>query len=291
MIMSQHPALNEGRVAVVTGAASGIGHAAAKRFAAIGMRVCLADLGGSALDETATELASLARHGAADVLAVPTDVGKLDEVQRLKDRAYGAFGEVAVLLNNAGISAGGGPWGSYEGWQRVLGVNLWGVINGVQTFTQAMIDQGTPGAIVNTGSKQGITCPPGNTAYNVTKAGVKVLTEGLAHALRNTEGCRISAHLLVPGSTFTGMTRRGRSEKPPGSWTPEQVVDFLVEGMAEGDFYIICPDNDVTRDIDNRRILWAAEDIIRNRPPLSRWHPDYQDEFAAFLASEAPFRS
>jgi hypothetical protein len=71
---------------------------------------------------------------------------------------------------------------------------------------------------------------------------------------------------------------------------PEQVIDMLVAGMAAGDFYIICPDNDVTRDIDNRRILWAAEDIIRNRPALSRWHPDYKDEFAAFLASESPFR-
>jgi hypothetical protein len=71
----------------------------------------------------------------------------------------------------------------------------------------------------------------------------------------------------------------------------EQVVHFMLAAMAAGDFYIICPDNDVTRDIDNRRILWAAEDIIRNRPALSRWHPDYKDEFATFLASEAPFRS
>jgi hypothetical protein len=124
-----------------------------------------------------------------------------------------------------------------------------------------------------------------------------VLTEGLAHALRDVEGCRITAHLLVPGSTFTGMTRRGRTTKPPGSWVPEQVIDMLVAGMAGGDFYIICPDNDVTRDIDNRRILWAAEDIIRNRPALSRWHPDYADEFAAswprkhrFGAETAPKR-
>ena len=158
-----------------------------------------------------------------------------------------------------------------------MNVNLWGVINGVHSFAQAMIDQGTPAAIVNTGSKQGITCPPGNTAYNVTKAGVKVLTEGLAHALRNIEGCQVTAHLLVPGSTFTGMTARGRTEKPPGSWMPEQVVDLMVGVMAAGDFYIICPDNDVTRDIDNRRILWAAEDIIRNRPALSRWHRDYRE--------------
>jgi NAD(P)-dependent dehydrogenase (short-subunit alcohol dehydrogenase family) len=288
--VDQHPALTEGRVAVVTGAASGIGLAAAKRFAAMGMRVCLADLGSEALDRAATEVTQSAKGAASEVLAVLTDVSQLDDVRRLKDRALDAFGEVAVLMNNAGVSAGGGSFDHYQGWQRVLGVNLWGVINGVHAFAQAMIDQGTPAAIVNTGSKQGITCPPGNTAYNVTKAGVKVLTEGLAHTLRNVAGCQVSAHLLVPGSTFTGMTAGGRTEKPAGSWMPEQVVDFMVAAMAAGDFYIICPDNDATRDIDNRRILWAAEDIIRNRPALSRWHPDYQDEFAEFLTLDAPFR-
>jgi NAD(P)-dependent dehydrogenase (short-subunit alcohol dehydrogenase family) len=282
--MAQHPALAEGRAAVITGGASGIGLAAAKRFAALGMKICLADLSEEALDRAGKQLSG------ATVVTVPTDVSRLEDVQRLKERAYAAFGEVGVLMNNAGVSAGGGPFDDYEGWQRVLRVNLWGVINGVHTFAQAMIDQGTAAAIVNTGSKQGITCPPGNTAYNVTKAGVKVLTEGLAHALRNIEGCRVTAHLLVPGSTFTGMTARGRTEKPPGSWIPEQVVDFMVTAMAAGDFYIVCPDNDVTRDIDNRRILWAAEDIIRNRPALSRWHPDYADEFAESLKLEAPFR-
>ena len=282
--MTQHPALAQGRAAVITGGASGIGLAAAKRFAALGMKICLADLSEEALDRAGKQLSG------TTVVTVPTDVSRLEDVQRLKDRAYDAFGEVAVLMNNAGASAGGGLFDQYEGWQRVLSVNLWGVINGVHTFAQAMIDQGTPSAIVNTGSKQGITCPPGNIAYNVTKAGVKVLTEGLAHALRNVVGCQVTAHLLVPGSTFTGMTARGRTEKPPGSWMPDQVVDFMLAAMAAGDFYIICPDNDVTRDIDNRRILWAAEDIIRNRPALSRWHPDYADEFAEFLKLEAPFR-
>ena len=207
-------------------------------------------------------------------------------VQALKEAAYARFGEVAVLMNNAGTAPGGGPWDHIERWRRVLEVNLWGVIHGVQTFSPAMLAQKTAGAIVNTGSKQGITCPPGDTAYNVSKAGVKVLTEALAHSLRNEEGARISAHLLIPGSTFTGMTSRGRTEKPAGAWTPDQVIDMLIAGMNQGDFYILCPDNEVTREIDNRRILWAAQDITQNRPPLSRWHPDYKEAFDQFLHAE-----
>jgi len=167
-----------------------------------------------------------------------------------------------------------------------LEVNLWGIINGVQVFTPRMLEQGTACAIINTGSKQGITCPPGDTAYNVSKAGVKVLTEALAHSLRTVEGARISAHLLIPGSTFTGMTRRERSERPAGAWLPEQVVDMLIEGIGRGDFYILCPDNEVTREVDNRRILWAAQDITENRPALSRWHPDHSAAFARFLAGD-----
>ena len=281
--MANHPALAEGRVAVITGASSGIGLAAARRFATMGMKVCLADLSAERLEAAAAEVAAAAPKGRDSVLAVPTDVSKLEQVQALKDRAYAAFGEVAVLMNNAGTAPGGGPWDHIDRWRRVLEVNLWGVINGVQTFAPAMLAQKTPGAIINTGSKQGITCPPGDTAYNVSKAGVKVMTEALAHSLRNEPGAHVSAHLLIPGSTFTGMTSRGRAEKPPGAWTPDQVVDMLLDGMSKGDFYILCPDNEVTRDTDNRRILWAARDIVENRPALSRWHPDYKEAFEDFL--------
>lgn len=158
------------------------------------------------------------------------------------------------------------------------------MINAVHAFTPAMIAQGTDAVIVNTGSKQGITNPPGDVAYNVSKAGVKTLTEGLAHQLRNVEGCRVTAHLLIPGFTFTGMTRGGRTEKPPGAWTPEQVVQLMVESIRRGDFYILCPDNDVTRAMDEKRIQWAADDLILNRPALSRWSAQFKDAFERFMS-------
>jgi NAD(P)-dependent dehydrogenase (short-subunit alcohol dehydrogenase family) len=286
MNMSMHAALASGRVAAITGAASGIGLAVAKRFATMGLRVCLADLLPGPLETARLEVAGLSPLGEQGVLAVPTDVSRLADVEKFRDAAYAVFGEVAVLMNNAGTAPGGGPWDHIDRWRRVLDVNLWGVINGVQSFTPRMLAQRRPCAIINTGSKQGITCPPGDTAYNVSKAGVKVLTEALAHSLRNEDGGQITAHLLIPGSTFTGMTSHGRTEKPPGAWTPDQVVDIMVDGINKGDFYILCPDNDVTREVDCRRILWAAQDITNNRPALSRWHPDYGEAFACFLAEQ-----
>jgi NAD(P)-dependent dehydrogenase (short-subunit alcohol dehydrogenase family) len=279
--LPNHPALAANRVAVVTGAASGIGLAASAKFAALGMKVCMADLGGEALETGAAKVRAAAAQP-NDVRSFAVDVSSLDDVRRLKTSVYDAFGEVAVLMNNAGTGGGGALFGDPARWRRILDVNLWGVINGVQAFAPEMIKQGTAAAIVNTGSKQGITCPPGDTAYNVSKAGVKVVTEALAHELRNTEGCRVSAHMLIPGFTFTAMTAGSRVEKPAAAWTSEQVVDFMLASMRRGDFYILCPDNDVPREMDERRILWGAGDIVENRPPLSRWHPDYKEAFAKF---------
>ena len=278
---SNHPALAANRIAVVTGAASGIGLAASAKFAALGMKVCMADANSGALEAAAAKVRTTAAKP-DDVRSFTVDVSNLVDVQRLKSTVFEAFGEVAVLMNNAGTGGGGELFGDPARWRRIIDVNLWGVINGVQAFAPDMMRQGTPAAIVNTGSKQGITCPPGDTAYNVSKAGVKVVTESLAHELRNTDGCRVSAHLLIPGFTFTAMTAGTRTERPPAAWTPEQVVDFMLASMGKGDFYILCPDNDVPRALDERRILWAAGDIVENRPPLSRWHPDYKDAFAKF---------
>jgi NAD(P)-dependent dehydrogenase (short-subunit alcohol dehydrogenase family) len=282
-----HPALQSRRVAVVTGAASGIGLAAARRFASLGMRLCLADIDGDALADAGRALQPLLAGGPADLRMVDADVAKREDVARLRDVAFDAFGDVALLMNNAATGHGAGPWEHTDKWRRLLDVNLFGILYGLEAFVPRIVAQGTPAAIVNVGSKQGITTPPGNAAYNVSKAGVKVLTEQLAHELRQVAGDRVTAHLLVPGHTFTAMTAGGAvrdARKPAGAWMPEQVVDVLVSGLAAGDFYILCPDNDVTRTLDELRIQWAADDIIENRPALSRWHPKYETAFKDFVA-------
>jgi len=282
--MTHHAAIRSGNVAVITGGASGIGLAAAKRFVALGLKVVIADLGGERLDGAAREVALASPQGASAIRAIPTDVSTLEDIRRLESEARSAFGSVDVLMNNAGIQPGSSILGKTVDWRRIIDVNLWGIIEGSRVFAPAMIASGRPGLIINTGSKQGITTPPGDPAYNVSKAAAKAFTEALQHELRNTPNSLVSAHLLIPGFVFTPLTANGRTEKPEGAWTPDETVSFMLKSIDAGDFYILCPDNDVSRLLDERRIAWAAGDIIENRPPLSRWHPNFGERFKASVA-------
>ena len=275
-----HPALNADSTAVVTGGASGIGLAVAKRLAALNMNVVLVDRRADVLQTAAN---AVREAGAAEVMTADTDVSDLAAVHALEAAVADRFGGTDILMNNAAIQPGSSLFGEQTAWDAVIGTNLGGVINGTRVFGPGMIARGRPGAIINTGSKQGITTPPGDPAYNVAKAGVKAFTEALAHDLRNTENCRITAHLLIPGFVWTYLTQGDRTEKPSGAWTPEQTADFMIDHLNAGDFYILCPDNDVDRVTDEKRMAWAMGDIIENRPPLSRWHPDYADAFKAYL--------
>ncbi|MCY4206559.1 MAG: SDR family NAD(P)-dependent oxidoreductase [Roseovarius sp.] len=271
-------AIGKGNVAVITGGASGIGLAAAHRFAAFGMSLVIVDMRHELFDEIEK---SLIKAGAREVICHGEDVASREAVARIAENAIDRFKKIDVLMCNAGIQPGSEIFDGNDTWRRILDVNLWGIVNCCQIMAPAMSLRKSPALIINTGSKQGITTPPGDPAYNISKAGVKIFTESLQHHLRKANSS-VSARLFIPGFVFTDLTRRGRSKKPPGAWTADQSADFLFERLKHDDFYILCPDNDVTRELDEKRMDWAMDDIIRNRPPLSRWHPDWSAEFDEF---------
>ena len=159
-----HPALTQNSVAVVTGGAAGIGLAAATKFARLGLRVCVADLGEERLASAAAVLSGAASNGAASIMTMAADVSRIDDVKKLELAVRQRFGGIDVLMNNAGVQPGSGMFGPAANWQNVIGINLWGVIHGTQVFVPGMIERGRPGLIINTGSKQGITTPPGDPA-------------------------------------------------------------------------------------------------------------------------------
>ncbi|KAI3327568.1 short-chain dehydrogenase/reductase [Xylariaceae sp. AK1471] len=260
--------------AVITGGASGIGLALAKKCVSHGMRVLVADWDDKNLDAAKSAGASTIRM----------DVGKLEDWADLKDKVVKDFGgKINLLALNAGV----GARASFSDedtsvFQKIMNTNLFGVINGITTLLP-FVKSTSPSSVVITGSKQGITNPPGNPAYNASKAAVKTLAEHLSYDL-STSHPAISVHLLVPGWTWTPLAgASGGREKPAAAWTPEQVVDYLEAKMAEGKFWVLCPDNDVTEDIDRRRMLWSANDAALGRPPLSRWREEYKEEFKEWM--------
>ena len=274
-----HPAFAPGNVAVITGASSGIGLAMATRCNGLGMTTVLVDVAEERLRAAVRQLPDPTKGK-----AIVCNVSDASAVAKMRDSVLAEFGKVHVLHANAGIGNGRqGALAPVEKWVQTMGTNFFGVLHTCNAFIPGMQSHGEPGLIVNTGSKQGITFPPGNLAYNVSKAAVKCYTEGLEHELRNVEGNQISAYLLVPGWTNSLMTNPKGNPKADGAWTPEQVIEYLFVKIAEKIFYVICPDNETTEDVDNKKMLWEGSQVAERRPPLSRWHRDYKEKFNNFM--------
>ena len=295
--------IQPGNVAVITGASSGIGRAAAVTWAAAGMHVYLLDIDADDLT-TATEMAdaaAAAKSGSATAITV--DVADESAMKQVADQVFAAHETCHILFNNAGVGLGGGALTDTATINKTMGVNFYGPIHGCLAFVPRMKEKGQAGIVVNTGSKQGFTAPPGNLVYNYSKAALKCYTEGLEHEFmkERTEGeGKLRAVLLVPGWVNSSIafkaerTNKGpdfdadkvffHEDKPhPGAWMPQQVINFLVQEVDKGRFYVICPDNEVDRETDNLRMTWTMQDVTQDRPPLSRWHPDYKEKFNDFL--------
>lgn len=273
--------IKKDRVAVITGAGAGIGAAAAKYFSEHGMKIVLFDKDEIAVNKVANMLRT-------ENLVVVGDVAKSADLQRLYDKTFDSFDEVALVFNNAAITEKGMPWDGKAVWSKIIDTNFLSIVEVQHLFLPKMLKQNQESAIVNLGSKEGITTPPGNAAYSVTKAAIKVLTEQLQHELRNMSGHKVSSHLLVPGYTWTPMNFPDsnfddQNLKPDSPWSPEEVLRYFHERFENGDFYIICLDNEVTKDMDDRRMRWAMDDIINNRSALSRWDKKYKAEFDEWM--------
>jgi NADP-dependent 3-hydroxy acid dehydrogenase YdfG len=248
------------KVAVITGAASGIGHALATHCVQEGMKVVLADVEGPALLKTEKELQALN----ATILPIQMDVSKAQEVEMLAEKALDAFGAVHVLFNNAGVAAGGSIWEStLADWEWVLGVNLWGVIHGLRVFVPLMLAQDTEAHIVNTASIAGLVSYHPSASYQVTKHAVVALSEQLHHSLLQ-RNARVKTSVLCPGWVNTQILDAGRNRPPERanaakgeqirpeletifqSWhqavqtgmSPLQVADHVFKAIREETFYI-----------------------------------------------------
>jgi len=285
-----HPVFSPSNLAVITGGASGIGLALAQKCASYDMNVLICDINAANLKAAKDVIKG---KGKGKVETVELDVSKLEDYEKVESVVEKEFnGRISLLALNAGTTARG-TWGDSAYFAHILNTNLFGVINGLNTLLPLATEHSTasnPTSIIITGSKQGITNPPGNPAYNASKAAVRTLAEQLSLDLSRSTPTT-SVHLLVPGWVFTGMTGNAafgeaQREKPEGAWRPEQVVEYLEARMAEGKFYVICPDNDVSESMDRKRIAWATNDLLTGRPPLTRWREDYVNEANEWMSKQ-----
>jgi len=262
--------LKPGSVAVITGAGLGIGRALSVHAAKAGMTVVMVDLDSS---DFADSIAATRQLGGL-VVPFALSVADRNAMLAMAAQVVSNHGAPSLLVNNAVTRIGGAALEDTSAWRDSFDTNFFGVVNGVDAFCASMLAVGERARIVNVGSKQGITNPPGKTIYNVAKAALKTYTEALAHDLRNCDDTCVSAHLLIPGFTTTG-----HREPSAGAWLPQQVIEQLFDGLARDSFYIVCPDNEVSAAMDRKRILWAATDITEDRPALSRWSGAYDAQF------------
>jgi NAD(P)-dependent dehydrogenase (short-subunit alcohol dehydrogenase family) len=273
-------ALGEVHVAVITGAASGIGFALAKKAASEGMRVVLADVEYDALQRAADELSA----SGATVIAVRTDVSKAEDIEALAAKTLEAFGGVDLLFNNAGVGGGATTWEtSLADWKWVLDVNLWGVIHGVHTFVPIMLKQDVPCHIVNTASIMGLISTPGFCNYRVSKFGVVALSETLYHELKEI-GARVGVSVLCPGGVNTRILEAERN-RPAGigprterneqhemnaaavvqaiheGMSPERVAEITFQAIRDNRFYIL------THPEYTPAVGLRAHDIVKGNNP------------------------
>ena len=247
-------------LAIITGAASGIGRAVAQQLAKTHSLLLI-------------DRAEFEKDIEAETFQF--DVGQAAEWKKVTDAVKDR--PIDFVMLNAGI----GPkpsWTDPNGWHTMMNTNLFGIVNGIAALLPLI--ENKKATVVITGSKQGITNPPGNPAYNVSKAAVKSLAESLSYDLRKTN---VSVHLLIPGYTYTGMTRGASTSKPNAAWTPDQVASYMFEKIEQKQFYILCPDNDVTNEMDHKRMAWNLRDITEGRPALSRWREETAAEFEKYM--------
>lgn len=272
-----------GKVAVITGGASGLGRAMADRFAREGMSIVLADVEPNALAKAEAEM----KAAGAKVIGVRTDVSKAADVEALAQKTLAAFGAVHLLANNAGVAEGGNVWdNTVADWEWVLGVNVWGVIHGVRVFTPIMLKQESEGHIINTASVAGLISPPGMGIYCVSKHAVVTLSECLHHDLAQ-KTAKLKCSVLCPAYVPTGIADSGRNRPADlkqtrqktaadlaldaslkkavqsGKLSAADVAQEVYEAVRDERFYIL------THPKIKPSIQWRMEDILQDRNPTN----------------------
>jgi NAD(P)-dependent dehydrogenase (short-subunit alcohol dehydrogenase family) len=280
----------EGKVAVITGAASGIGRALAQRFAAERMKLALADVEPEPLEAVRSALAS----AGAEAIAVPTDVSRSDQLDELARRTFEAFGTAHVVCNNAGVGLGGRAWEiSPADWSWIVGVNMWGVVHGIRSFVPRMVEQGE-GHVVNTASVAGLVSAPGMAAYSATKQAVVAISECLHHDLALATGGTVRVSVLCPGWVKTNIADSERNRPPlsgneplrslsarerrirertratvAAGMPPEEVADKVLRAIVEERFWVLT--HPITKGAIEARMRGILDETNPDSEAITDW--------------------